>query len=174
MCISYRKRHFALSVHPLLYSCGVCLSPVWISQMLCLHCPALVTWLHVRIRGQRIASLLRIDAKQRRQETHTSFPVSAGTHPRRQLPPSSSSSSHSLSAVSASEPLTHSVIYIKGGDSLSAFNALTAARHCCHGGEGLRSKRGGSNQEVFGHVLFFFYLFFSLINFCTSLFYFIL
>lgn len=108
VCISYRRRHFALSGHPLLYSCRVRLSPLYFIQMLSLHSPTIVAWLHVRSQRQPIASfLLRIDADTGRGDPHLLLPVSAGIREGNSPPP------HSLSAHSASGPsppsLTHSL-----------------------------------------------------------------
>ena len=132
VCIPYRRRHFALSGHPLLYSCTVRVAPLYFIQMLAQHSPALVAWLHVCSRRQPIASfLLRIDADTGRGDPHLLLLVSAGiregnppppqhTHP--PAPPSFTERSLRL----GSHSLTHTGIYIKGGDWLSAFNALTA------------------------------------------------
>lgn len=100
--ISYRKRHFALSGHPLLYPCRVRLSPVWIIiQMLSLHSPALGDMIaHVRIQRQPIASLLR--CKDWETETHTSLLWAQARDTVRE-----GNTPHSLSALSASGP-THS------------------------------------------------------------------
>lgn len=88
VCISYRRRHFALSGHPLLYSCRVRLSPLYFIQMLSLHSPTLVAWLHVRSQRQPIASfLLRIDADTRRGDPHLLLPVSAGIREGNSPPP---------------------------------------------------------------------------------------
>lgn len=88
VCISYRRRHFALSGHPLLYSCRVRFSPLYFIQMLSLHSPTLVAWLHVRSQRQPIASfLLRIDADTGRGDPHLLLPVSAGIREGNSPPP---------------------------------------------------------------------------------------
>lgn len=133
ICISYRKRHFALSGPPLLYSCRVLLSPVWIIQMLSLHSLALVTWLHVRIRSRPLLSSEKMQTLDTR--IHTSFSVSARIHRGNTPPythtspplPFSPSHPHSPSAPSASVPLARAGIYIKGGDWRRGFNAVIAA-----------------------------------------------